>query len=142
MDKTKGKNFVDRKKTGSNLKGQGRKAKTLEIEDELCSFIEQCNSLGIAIGLTEIINESLKLDTILKNKSIFPLLTWYYLFIRSNGFSIHKITHIGEAESHNSKEYTETFFIILYNILLNNRIYDQFDLVDNMDEAAICYENI
>ena len=49
---------------------------------------------------------------------------------------------MGQVESLNSKEYTEKFFKILYNIRLNYQINDQFELIGNMDESAICYENI
>ena len=51
----------------------------------------------------------------------------YYRFIRRNGFSILKITHIGQTESVNSKDLTDTFFNIIYNIILNNNIYDNCD---------------
>lgn len=56
-----------------NLKGQGKKANTIEIEDELCSFVKQCKFLGIAINTTEIINEALKLDSNFKDKSTYAL---------------------------------------------------------------------
>lgn len=78
--------WQQKKKINYNLKGQGRKVNTIEIEDELCSFIKQCNSLGITISATEIINEALKLDSNLKDKSSYTLHSQYYRFIRRNGF--------------------------------------------------------
>ena len=69
-------NIWHQRKINYNLKCQGRKANTIEIEDELCSFIKQCNSFGIAISTKEIINEALKLDSNLKDKSSYAFHSW------------------------------------------------------------------
>ena len=132
----------DKPKHKFNLPGAGRIPNTLDIEDQLCTFIKQCNSLGIAISSTEIIHEAIKLDNNLKDKTIYALHAWYYRFIQRNGFAIRRITHIGQAESVNSKEFTDKFFEIIYYKRLNNNIYDKLGLIGNMDETAISYENI
>lgn len=67
---------------------------------------------------------------------------WFYRFIYRNGFSIRKITHIGQSEKIDSKEHINKFFKLLYEIRNKYNIMDQLDLIGNMDETPICYENI
>ena len=41
------------------------------------------------------------------------------LFIYRNGFSIHKITHIGQYEKIDSKEHIDKFFKLLMKLRIN-----------------------
>ena len=115
---------------------------TAEIEDYLSTFIKHCNSLEIPINSTEVINEAMKLDESLKEYTYSSLHKCFYRFIYRNGFSICKITHIGQSLKYNSKEQLQKFFKLLYEIRYKSNIMDQLDLFANMDETPICYENI
>ena len=59
-----------------------------------------------------------------------------------NGFSIRRPTHIGQSEKIESKQLVDQYFKILYEIRYNSNIMGQYDLIGNMDETPICYENI
>jgi len=41
-----------------------------------------------------------------------------------------------------SKQLVDKHFKMLYEIRYNSNIMDQYDLIENMDETHICYENI
>ena len=41
-----------------------------------------------------------------------------------------------------SKQLVDKHFKMLYEIRYNSNIMDQYDLIGNMDETHICYENI
>ena len=53
--------MIFNKKVLKNLDDVGRIPLTENIEDHLCSFIKQCNSLEISIRSAEVINEAIKL---------------------------------------------------------------------------------
>lgn len=55
---------------------------------------------------------------------------------------IKKVTHQAQELKANSKEMTITFFNFIYNIRKDLLIFDKMELIENVDETAIYYENI
>lgn len=75
-------------------------------------------------------------------KSYHALMNWCYTFLKRIGYSIKKVTHQAQELRNNSKEMTSTFFSCIYNIRKDLLIFDNFELIGNVDETAIFYENI
>ena len=69
-------------------------------------------------------------------------MSWFYKFIKRQGFSIKNVTHKGQELRKESKEYTTSFFKMIFNIISKFNIIDNIGQFGNMDETAIYYENI
>lgn len=67
---------------------------------------------------------------------------WVHRFLKRNGFTIRNIAHAGQQIKAESKKFTEDFFKIVFNTILNIHINDNINQIGNMDECAIYYENI
>ena len=63
-------------------------------------------------------------------------------FFKKKHFTIRNITHKGQEIKKKSKEYTENFFKLIFNIRSEFSIIDNICQIGNMDESAIYYENI
>ena len=69
-------------------------------------------------------------------------MSWFYKFIKRQGFNIKNVTHKGKELRNESKEYTTSFFKMIFNIRSKFNIIDNICQIGNMDETAIYYENI
>ena len=76
------------------------------------------------------------------NKSYYALMNWCYLFLKRIGYSIRKVTYEGQELKENSKNLTLKFYTCIYSIRKDIFILDKLDLIGNVDETAIYFENI
>ena len=129
-------------KTRKNLIGAGAPPQTLPIEKDLEIFIKKYREIDIAINTHELVCEAIKLMPELLDKSYHALMNWCYRFLKRIGYSIKKVTHQAQELKNNSKEMTSNFFNYIYNIRKDLLIFDKYELIGNVDETAIYYENI
>ena len=67
---------------------------------------------------------------------------WCYRFLTRIGYSIRDITHQAGELKKNSKELALNFFNYIYKLRKEIFVNDKLELIGNVDETAIYYENI
>lgn len=62
-------------------------------------------------------------------------------FFKRIGYSIRKVAYEGQELKKNSKDLTLKFFTFIYSIRKDLFILDKLDLIGDVDETAIYFEN-
>ena len=130
------------KKFKNNIGGAGHPSQNLDIEEQLELFIKRNREIDIAVNSYEVVCEAIKLKPELINKSYGSLMKWCYRFLTRIGYSIRDITHQAEELKRNSKELALNFFNCIYKLRKEIFVNDKLELIGNVDETAIYYENI
>ena len=130
------------KKFKNNIGGAGHPSQTLDIEQQLELFIKRNREIDIAVNSHEVVCEAIKLKPELINKSYGALMKWCYRFLTRIGYSIRDITHQAGELKKNSKELALNFFNYIYKLRREIFVNDKLELIGNVDETAIYYENI
>lgn len=90
----------------------------------------------------EVVCEAIRLLSTMAKNTYKANMLWVYKFLKTNGFCIRKITHIGRELKKDSHIQTIAFFNSLFNIRREFNISDNINQIGNIDEIAIYYENL
>ena len=109
---------------------------TDEEEECIVNFIIDARDKNKPVSTRSVISFA---DTIKKEfskKSVKTKLRWCYRFIKRHGFSIRRITHIGQTSPENMKDIKNTFINEVIKLKKElNILYDESYNIVNMDET-------
>jgi len=95
------------------LTNRGREIKrtmTESYENDICNFIKENREKKKAIGAKSVIFYAGKINPKFKEKSLKIKLMWCYRFIKRNGFSIRRVSHIGQSIPEDKNTLKDSFY--------------------------------
>ena len=114
--------------------------KTKDIEKDLVLFIKHARDLEISIGTNQIIIEAYRLMPDLKELSYKSIHKWYERFLLRHGYTLRKITHIGQQVKDDTSDMIIKFILDIKQKMIDCNINDNYELKANMDETPVWFE--
>ena len=105
-------------------------------ENDICNFIKENREKKKATGTKSVICNAGKINPKFEEKSLKTKLMWCYQFIKRNGFSIRRVSHIGQSIPEYMNTLKDSFVkeVILKRKKMNIPYDDDYTII-NMDET-------
>ena len=89
-------------------------------EENICNFIIDCREKNKAIGPKSIVCYTGKINAQFAENKIKTKLMWCYRFLKRHGFSIRRVSHIGQTIPENMNTLIDT---LIYSYQYNNYLF-------------------
>ena len=89
-------------------------------EENICNFIIDCREKNKAIGTKSIVCYAGKINAKIAENKIKTKLMWCYRFLKRHGFSIRRVSHIGQTIPENMNNLIDT---LIYTYRYNNFLF-------------------
>ena len=80
-----------------------------EQEENICNFIKEAREKHKAISTKTIVCYASQINANFSKNTNFAKLNWCYHFLKHHGFSIHRVSHIGQNIPSNMQDMKQTF---------------------------------
>ena len=105
-------------------------------EESIVNFIIDAREKNKPVSIISVISFADAIKSEFSKKSVKTKLKWCYRFIRRHGFSICRITHVGQTISENMKDIKNSFINEVIKLKKElNILYDEFFTIVSMDET-------
>ena len=124
-----------------NRGGEIKRNMTEIQENDIYNFIKENREKKKAIGAKSVICYAGKINPKFEEKSLKTKLMWCYRFIKRNGFSICRISHIGQSIPEDMNTLKDSFVkeVIVKRKKMNIPYDDDYTII-NMDEISFYLE--